>query len=131
MQKSKSLMILLVSAILFIFSISVLATSASYSDTAPSLWDKTLATGTKSNATWYASHVLKDTSETGFRCWIDCKNSAGNWATVTGYLDIANNGKTYSMRYSALPAVGVDVRLRAGANMYTGGKTIKGWIDFN
>ena len=131
MQKSKSLMILVVSVILFIFSISVLATDASYSDTAPGLVDKTLATGKKSTNSWSASHRLNSTSDTGFRCWIDHKNSAGNWATVTGYLDIINNGQTYFMNYSALPAVDSDVRLRAGANLYTGGKNINGYINFN
>lgn len=130
MQKSKSLMILIVAVILFISSISVLASSSFYSDTAPGLVDKTLATGKKSSDSWSASHRLNSTSDTGFRCWIDHKNSANNWTTVTGYLDIINNGQTYLMNYSALPAVGSNVRLRAGANLYTGGKDINGYINF-
>lgn len=120
---------LIVSIVVFTISIIMFASSASYNDTIPTLVDKTVATGWKSTTAIDAYHTLLNSSQRGCRVWVDHYNANGNWVTVTAKTWF-DPGQGMSLPYSAVPVVGSSVRLRVGANLGNGGKTILGTINF-
>lgn len=106
------------------------ATTASYNDAVAKLnLNKTYATGTKSSSSNQAVFHHLQASPGVLRFWVDAKT--GSWKKVTGNHDF---GSGYSKHFSYLQSTsaGKAVRLR-GRSLSTssGGKTAKGYVDFN
>jgi hypothetical protein len=131
-KSRKRIFSLAVVLLAFSLMLAAYASSHSYTDTLPGLGDKTLATGTKSNSTNYATHSLSASSQSGFRWWIDYSttSASSSWTRVTAYNNIAV-GTTQTATYTATPSTGSNMRLRVGGDLTHGGLAVSGTINFN
>lgn len=116
-------------ALCFMVGVSY-ATTASYNTTVPKInRDQTYASGTKTSGT--NNQVFHHLQQSGgkMRFWVD--GNTGRWAKVTGNYDFTS-GQSGHIIYNSTPRAGSAMRLRGRyVASNAGGKTARGYVDFN